>query len=231
MSFFNPHEPLVRCKQEALDVQDLRGLLRIEYRLGKIQLFSGVYTRIDQTFLVWGWITAVIFAVAQFSPVNWRDQAILWSLLTGVGVVIMASLAWFWVQVEQLRWVVYTWTLLMLMGVLLTDGGIFLGWGWVVLNLCQIWLGLSALGYLLTGWGLRSRTFCLASAIHGAGVLLLPYFSTFPYLFSGMIIAGTLLFLSEVQWDMRPPSAPALLTVEETEFNRLQQQRRSGLDR
>lgn len=229
MFSFNSSEPLIRCKQETLDVQDLRGLLRINYQVGNIKLFSSLYTRIDQTFLVWGWITAIIFAVAQFSTVNWQHQAIIWSVFTVVGVLLMSSLAWFWVKVEQLRWVVYAWSALMLLGVGLTDGGIFLGWGWVILNLCQLWLGISAVGYLITGWGLRSRTFVLAGAIHGLGIMLLPYFATLPFLFSGAIIAGTLLFLSEVQWDMRPPSARVLLSVQENEFNRLQQQQRSAV--
>ncbi|MGF1535953.1 MAG: hypothetical protein ACFB4J_05630 [Elainellaceae cyanobacterium] len=228
MSFFNPAEPLVRCKQTTLDVQDLQGVLRIDYRIGKVKLFSGLYTRIDQTFLAWGWITAIIFGVAQFSAVSWRDQAILWSALTVVGVVLMASLAWFWVKVERLRWVVYTWAVLMLLGIGLTDGGIFWGWGWVLLNLCQIWLGVSAVGYLLTGWGLRSRTFLLAGAIHMAGIALLPLAGSLPFLFSGFVIAGTLIFLSEVQWDMRPPSASDFLTAEENAFNQAQQALRSS---
>ena len=141
----------------------------------------------------------------------------------------MSLLAWFWVRVEQLRWVIYTWAALMLAGVGLTDGGIFLGWGWVLLNLCQLWLGISALGYLLTGWGLRSRTLTAAGAIHILGIALLPYFGAYPFLFSGTVIAGTLLFLSEVQWDMRPPSVSQVLTAEENAFNRVQQERRAAL--
>lgn len=228
MGFFNSDEPLIRRKQEALDVQDLQGLLRIDYGIGGIKFFSGLYTRIDQTFLVWGWITAIIFAVAQFSPLSWQDQAIIWSGLTLVGVGLMSFLAWFWVRVEQLRWVVYAWAALMVTGVLLTDGGIFLGWGWVLLNLCQLWLGISALGYAVTGWGLRSRTFLIASAIHLVGIVLLPYWASLPFLFSGAIIAGTLLFLSEVQWDMRPPSVRVSLSAAENEFNRQQRQRRAA---
>ncbi|MGB3135517.1 MAG: hypothetical protein WBB18_01820, partial [Nodosilinea sp.] len=187
-----------------------------------------LYTRIDQTFLVWGVITAVIFAIAQFSTVNWQDQAIIWSIFTVAGVGLMSCLTWFWVRVEQLRWVVYTWAVLMLLGVVLTDGGIFLGWGWAVPNLCQLWLGLSAVGYLLTGWGLRSRTFMLAGTVHVIGIAALPYFATVPFLFSGSIIAGTLLFLSEVQWDMRPPSATAVISAEELAFNRAQYELRTG---
>jgi hypothetical protein len=227
MTLFNLSEPLIRCKQDVLDIQDLRGLLKIDWRIGNIRLFSGLYTRIDQIFLVWGWITAGIFATAQFSTLNWHEQAVLWSVLTAIGVALMASFAWFWVRVEQLRWVVYSWAALMILGVTLTDGGIFLGWGWVILHLCQLWLGISAIGYGLTGWGLRSRTFLIAGACHLAGIALLPLFSLWPFLFSGIIIAGTLLFLSEVQWDMRPPSEKPLLSDEENEFNQTQQARRS----
>jgi hypothetical protein len=144
------------------------------------------------------------------------------------GVVLMTSFAWFWVRVEQLCWVVYIWAGLMILGVVLTDCGIFLGWGWVILNLCQLWLGISALGYVLTGWGLRSRTFLIAAGCHLAGIALLSLLSLWPFLFSGIIIAGTLLFLSEVQWDMRPPSTKPFLSDEENEFNQTQKVRRSA---
>jgi hypothetical protein len=33
MSFFNPAEPILRTKQEALDIQDREGLLSIELKL------------------------------------------------------------------------------------------------------------------------------------------------------------------------------------------------------
>ncbi|MGB3401816.1 MAG: hypothetical protein WBA77_03930 [Microcoleaceae cyanobacterium] len=226
MSFFNTAEPLIRCKQEALDVQDLRGLLQINWKIGKIQLISALYTRIDQIFVIWGWITAIIFLVAQFFPISWQHQAIVWTVLTVVATVAMSMLAWFWVKVEQLRWVVYTWAVLMLGGVILTDCGIFLGWGWVLINLCPLWLGLSAAGYALTGWGMRSRTFIIAAMIHLIAITLLPYSGSLPFLFTGGVIAGTLLFLAEVQWDMRPPSATAFLTTEEMQFNEEQYQRR-----
>lgn len=226
MDFFNTSGPLLRRKQEAMDLQDLRGLLRIDWRVGNFELFSSSYTRIDQIFLVWGWITVIIFATAQFLPISWHSQAIMWSGLTTVGVASMSLLAWFWVKVERLRWVVYAWAALMMLGVLLTDCGIFWGWSWVLINLCQLWLSLIAVGYLLTGWGVRSRTFCLAGIIHLIGLALLPYFSSLPFLFTGSVIAGTLLFLAEVQWDMRPPSDSVLLSDEENRFNREQQERR-----
>ncbi|MGL5079982.1 MAG: hypothetical protein ACRC8A_00710 [Microcoleaceae cyanobacterium] len=226
MEFFNVGEPLIRCKQEALDVQDLRGLLRIDWKVGRVQLYSALYTRIDQVFVVWGWITIIIFAVAQFFSFSWQYQAVLWSLLTLMGLTATSVLAWFWVGVEQLRWVVYAWSILILMGVSLTDCGIFLGWGWVLIHLCPLWLGLSAVGYFLTGWGLRSRTFILAGIIHWIGITLLSYSGSFPFLFTGGVIAGTLLFLAEVQWDMRPPAAVEVLTLEEQQFNQAQYRRR-----
>lgn len=226
MHLFNVSAPLIRCKQDALDVQDLRGLLRIEWRVGEFRLFSGLYTRIDQIFLVWGWITAAIFAIAHFSYLSWHQQAVLWSTLTLVGIVAMPTLAWFWVKVEDLRWIIYAWSVLMLAGIGLTDCGIFLGWSWMLTNLCQLWLGLSTIGYFLTGWGLVSRTFVLAGLVHLGGILLLPYAGSWPFLLTGGIMAGTLLFLSEVQWDMRPPSAKATLSPEENAFNQQQQRRR-----
>jgi hypothetical protein len=222
MAFFNPNEPLLRCKQEALDVQDLQGLLRIHCQIGSTQLFSALYSRIDQVFLLWGLISAAIFVTAQFLPISWSTQAILWSALTLIGSFGMTALAWFWVRVERLCWVIYAWVSLMLMGLLLTDLGIFLGWGFVLLNLCPLWLGLSAIGYFCTGLGLRSRTFILAGLFHLVGITLLPYSGGWQFVTTGIIMAGTLFFLAEVQWDMRPPLETAMLTVEQKQFNQEQ---------
>ncbi|MEO9126248.1 MAG: hypothetical protein ABI262_16450, partial [Microcoleus sp.] len=96
MTFFNPCEPLIRSKQEHLDVQDLAGLLRLHWKVGNITLFSGFYTRIDQTFLLWALVTAGIFFTAQFVPLSWSFQAILWSTVTLIGTAIMAVLTLFW---------------------------------------------------------------------------------------------------------------------------------------
>ena len=226
MSFFNASEPLIRKKQEALDIQDLQGLLRLRWRVGQVNLLSLLYTRIDQVFVVWGWITGLIFITAQFLPLNWQIQAVLWSVLTLTGTLMMSVLAWFWVRVEQLCWLVYLWAALMLIGLGLTDCGIFLSWGQILMQLCPLWLGLSAIGYFCTAWGVRSRTFLLAGIIHILGIVVLPYSAQWSFAVTGAFIAGTLLFLAEVQWDMRPPSATALLTVEQQQFNREQQQRR-----
>ncbi|WP_016866195.1 MULTISPECIES: hypothetical protein [Fischerella] len=103
MTFLPLSQTLLRDKQEDLDIQDLQGLLRLDWKLGKFNLWSGFYTRIDQVFILWGLICAGIFITAQFLPVSWYIQAILWSVLTLIGSVSMIILTWFWVSVEKLR--------------------------------------------------------------------------------------------------------------------------------
>ena len=111
----NFSEPLLRHKQAALDIQDLQGLWwSINWQLGKRTLFSGFYTRIDQVLIIWALITAGIFATAQFLPISWYTQAVVWSALTLVGTVGMVVLTWFWASVERLRWIIYCWVILML---------------------------------------------------------------------------------------------------------------------
>jgi hypothetical protein len=222
MTFFNASEPLIRCKQEHLDVQDRAGLLRLRWQVGNITLFSGLYTRIDQTFLLWGLVTAGIFFTAQFAPISWSTQAIIWSTLTLVGTVAMAVLTLFWVKVERVSWILYSWAILMISGLVLTDYSIFACWGGLLLHLCDLWLGLSAIGYFCTGYGLRSRTFILIGLTHLFSIPLLTFVAPWQYLTTGIIMAGCLLLLSELQWDMRSPIENTLLNEEQKEFNRIQ---------
>ena len=222
MSFFNPTEPIIRCKQEALDYQDRQGLLCLHLKVGKKTLFSGMYTRIDQVFVLWGLISAAIFITAQFAPISWFIQAGLWSGLTVLGTVGMTVLTHFWVKVERLRWVLYSWVGLMLAGVTLTDLSIFLGWGQILMYLCHLWLGLSALGYLCTGLGMRSRAFTVASGVHVIGMCLLPYVGGWQFLTTAMVMTTSLLVFAEVQWDMRPPADYDILTTEQKQFNERQ---------
>jgi hypothetical protein len=108
----------------------------------------------------------------------------------------------------------------------LTNWGIF-GGGWVMLpHLCLLWLGLSAMGYLVTAWGLRSRAFLLSSLLHLAGLALLPQFMAWQFLFTGFITAGSLFLLAEVQWDMQSTNDSKMLTAEQKQFNRQQQEHR-----
>lgn len=222
MAFVNTTAPLLRGKQEALDFQDRQGLLHIICKIGGKTLFSGFYTRIDQVFLLWGLITATIFITAQFLPFSWSVQAIFWSALTLVGTVGMVALTHFWVRVERLVWVLYQWAILMLGGVIITDLSIFLGWGEVLIRLCPLWLGLSALGYLGTGLGMRSRTFILAAFAHLLGIGILPYVGNWQFLTTGIVMGCSLLLLAEMQWDMRDPIEYDLLTPEQKQFNQEQ---------
>jgi hypothetical protein len=223
MSFFNSNEPILRRKQEALDFQDSQGLLQLKLQIKNKTLFSNIYTRIDQVFVVWGLISALIFITAQFTPISWITQAMFWSVLTVIGTAAMIVLTHFWVRVERLRWVLYAWVVLMLGGILVTDLGIFCGWGQVLMHLSHLWLGLSAIGYFCTGIGLRSRAFIVAGIVHLLGIVILPYFMGWQFLTTGLIMTANLLVFAESQWDMRPPiKSYALLTVEQKQFNREQ---------
>ena len=222
MTFFNPVEPIIRRKQEALDFQDRQGLLSIEMKIGQKTVISVFYTRIDQVFVLWGLICAAIFVTAQFAPISWVIQAGLWSVLTLLGTVGMVVLTHFWVKVEGLRWVLFCWVALMLSGVALTDLSIFLSWGQILMNLCPMWLGLSAIGYICTGIGMRSRAFTLASLVHLLGIAVLPYLGSWQFLSTGIVIAASLLVFAGVQWDMRPPIQYEFLTPEQKRFNEQQ---------
>jgi hypothetical protein len=220
MVLFNTAEPIIRRKQKALDFQDRQGLLQFKLQISNKTLFNSIYTRIDQVFVVWGLITAVIFFTAQFAPIDWITQAVFWSVLTGVGTVSMGIMTHFWVRVERLRWVLYAWIVLMLGGVIITDLSIFYGWGQILMRLCHLWLGLSAIGYICTGLGLRSRAFIMAGLFHLIGILVLPFCLGWQFLTTGLIMTANLLMFAETQWDMRPPiDNYDLLTQEQKTFN------------
>lgn len=229
MSFFNFTEPVFRRKQEALDVQDRIGLVELQLRLGSRRVLSLAYSRIDQVSVIWGLICATIFITAQLAPISWVTQAIWWTLLSGIGTIAMFVLAYFWVRVERLQWVLYAWGILISSGVVLTDGAIALSWGQILMHLCPLWLGICSLGYCLTGWGLRSRAFLIASFVHLAGMLLLPWVGGWQFLFTGLLMATNSFVFAETQWDMRLPIEDyALLSSQKLEFNRQQHQLRKA---
>jgi hypothetical protein len=228
MPLFKDAEPLLRRKQEALDIQDRVGLWKLDWQIGSITLISATYTRVDQAFLLWGSIAILIFTIAQFFPVSWNLQALIWSSLTLLGSVGTIVLTYFWAEVEQLCWIVYAWVGLMLTGMILTDLSIWGGWGTVLLQLCPLWLGICAAGYLITAWGLRSRALLLTGIAHLLGIALLPYVGGWQFLATAAIIGGSLLLLAESQWDMRPPIASPKLTEAQREFNRRQHQLRQS---
>ncbi len=225
---FNTSKPIIRFKQHDLDIQDLCGLLRIRGRLGKRTLFHRFYTRIDQVFLVWGLITAAIFATAHFAHWSWQFQSILWSAFTIIGSIAMACLTDFWVKIENLRWIVYLWLGLMGVGLGLTNLGVFGGVGLILINLCPLWLGMIAIGYIVMGWGMCSRAFILCGILHLLAICLIPYTIGWQFLFTGVVISGCLLLLAEVQWDMRSPVQSEALTTTELQFNLRQQQLRQS---
>jgi hypothetical protein len=130
-------------------------------------------------------------------------QAGLWSLFSLGGTAAMVSMTYSWVKIERLTWVLYGWVILMLLGLILTDLGIFLGWEKVLANLCPLWLGISSIGYLGTGFAVRSRTLLAVSLFHLSGILILPYTDGWYFLFTGAIMVFSLLVLAELQWDMR----------------------------
>ncbi|WP_287128493.1 hypothetical protein [Candidatus Cyanaurora vandensis] len=205
MTFFNPVEPVLRCKQHELAFQDAEGCLHLQWRVGYITLLDSFYTRIDQVFVVWGLLTLVIFGTAQFLPLDWALQAMLWTGLSLVGAGAMVILSWFWVVVERVAWLLGAWVGLVVLGLAVTDLSIFYVWGDVLLHLGPLWLGLMGVGYLVTGTTLRSRALVLTAVVHGLSALVFFFFTDWQFLGAGLVQAGSLFLLSECQWDMRLP--------------------------
>lgn len=202
MNFFNNSVPPLRRKQAPLNIHELEeGLWLVNWQIGKIKLYSNFYTRIDQAFIIWGLLLIPMFATAQFLPIGWDLQAGLWSILSFIGTVAMVYWSTYWVKRRQVIWILYCWVLLMLLGVVLTDLGIFLGWGEILLNLCPLWLGLCALGYLCTGLAVRSRTLIFTGVVHVLGIFILPYSGGWQFLTTGSLMVICLLLLAEFEWD------------------------------
>ncbi|MEG5171677.1 hypothetical protein [Microcoleus sp. B3-D7] len=205
MTFFNYSVPPLRRKQLNIEVQDLEGLWQVHFPLGKDRFYSQFYTCLDRTCLLWSLLLIPIFGTAQFFSVSWMLQAGLWSVLSLVGTAAMVSMTHSWVKIERLAWVLYGWVILMLLGLLLTDLAIFLRWGKVLANLCPLWLGMSGIGYLGTGFAVRSRALLAASLFHLLGILIVPYTEGWSFLFTGTVMVFSLLVLAELQWDMHQP--------------------------
>ncbi len=224
MALFTASEPLFRAKQTELDVQDLEGLLRLRWKIGNLALLDTHYTRVDQACMLWGLVAAIMFVTAQFFSIPWTTQALLWSALTLFVTTVMVSLTWFWATVEKLRWLILTWVSLIALGLAVTDYSIFTHWGWMMGHLCTLWLGISAMGYLVSGLGLQSRSLLLIGIIHILSCYGLNYVSGWQFLVTGLVMAISLTLLGEYQWDMRLTLEFEALTTEEQQFNA--QQRR-----
>jgi hypothetical protein len=177
MTFFNYSLPPQRRKQLNMDVQELEGLWQVQFPLGKDRFYSKFYTCLDRACLLWSLLLIPMFGTAHFFPVSWMLQAGLRSVLGLGGTPAMVTMTYSGVKIERLTWVLYGWVILMLLGLVLTDWGIFLGWEKVLANLCPLWLGLISIGYLGTGLAVRSRALLAASLFHLSGILILPYTS------------------------------------------------------
>lgn len=204
MSFFPTNQPIFSKKPDPSKIQDCKGLWRIRWKIGGQRIFARFYTRVDQSMMIWAVVTAVIFFTAQFFQINWTTQAVVWSILTLAATAIMSYLTWFWVTVEEVQWTIYWWVFLMVGGTILTDASIVYGWGEILIRLCPLWLALCGLGYVGTAWALRSRSTFLAAGFHFVGIAILPWFSGWENLVTGLIMTGTLVLFFERRWDMRP---------------------------
>lgn len=228
MTFFHPSRPVLRPKQQALNIQDLEGILQVNLRFGHKSLYKTTYTKVDLGIMLWVPIVSIIFTTAQFSPISWQTQAILWSALSLIGTIVMTVLTRYWTKAERVTWVLYAWGLLAIAGLVITDLAIFQGWPLILINLCPLWLGLSAVGYILTGIGLRSRALLLCGLAHAGAIFLLPYVMAWQFIFTGLVMKACLIVLAELQWDMRPSIDSPWLTREQKEFNRRQHQLRQA---
>ncbi len=202
MTFLNSAKPIFRDKHQYLDVPNLAGLIKIHWKIGNITLFSSSYTRIDQACLLWAIITFIIFAVAQFCPISWLTQAYWWSILSVIGTLAMVLFTRYWVWLEGITGLLFWWVFLMLLGITLTNLGIFWGWTWILPNLCPLWLILCVLGYVGTALGLASRAFLLIGLIHLVTIPLLAVVPQWQFLTTGIVMAGALILLAEMRWDM-----------------------------
>ncbi len=220
------NEPLLRSKQHELDLQDLRGAWHFRHSVFGY-VFSSIYTRVDQVFALWGGMALLMFTSAQVLHASWQQLAMAWSGLTVISVVSMVAMVHFWARVERLMWLVYSWAALMVVGTVITDWGVFNYVGSVLLNLCPLWLCLCAIGHGLTGWGIRSRTFLGLAMLHAVAAFTVTQLGSWQYGVTGIVIGGSMLLLTQLQWDMRPPIEYAVLTNEQRDFNRQQRVLRS----
>ncbi|MGA1474852.1 MAG: hypothetical protein ACO4AI_06740 [Prochlorothrix sp.] len=212
MAFFDWASPMLQAKPRELDLAAL-GFANIRYihwQLGNLTLLQRIYTPVDQAFLLWGLICLVIFLTAQFSTLDWLTQAALDTSLTLLGTLAMLHLSHDWSKREGVLWMGWVWAGLMAIGTVLTDWAVIQAWGWVLVNLCELWLGLCAVGYGISGWGMRSRALLLTGAVHGGAIGVLPWCGSWQFLATGLVFGISLGVLAELRWDMCLGSGPVL---------------------
>ena len=191
---------IFQLKQSPLDAVDLHGVIKIQFGQPDKIAISTYLTRLDQALIVWGIVTAIIFGVAQSYRIDWYTQAIVWSVLSVITVGISTRLAWFWVATRNQRWLIYGWSLLVVAGLCLTDYGIFTGWGLLLRHLCGLWLGISAIGYIITGVAIQAQALILTGIIHIGAIPCLTVLPARQFFLTGLVMSFSLWLLAIVKW-------------------------------
>lgn len=204
MSFFDYSVAPLRRKPTHLDIEPHPKIWSVCWSIGKHKFYSTVYTRLDLACILWALLLIPMFVTPQFFSVSWKVQAVLWSVLSLVGLAAMVGFADDWVKIKRISWALGCWVILIFVGLLLTDLGIFLAWSEVLANLCSLWLGLSALGYWCTGLVVHSRAIIVIGFVHLGGILVLPYVGVWQFLFTGGVMEFSLILLAEFRWDIIP---------------------------
>ncbi len=195
--------PAFQVKRDNLGMDEREGVLY----LGKPPETGGYsslyYTRLDQALMLWAIATAIIFFTAQFHAFDWHHQARVWSALSLSVLVATSIRAWPWAVALNIRWVVYLWVAITLVGLGLTDYGVYLSVGPILLSLCPLWLGLCALGYGITAIGMGSRALGGVVLVHLLAIGLVWMLPGWLFGITGGAIAGCLLILAQLEWDHR----------------------------
>ncbi len=205
MYFFKPKQPILQQKKLTLNAEETALMKCFEVKILESFYLCGIYTCIDQAMLIWGLVSGIIFISAQFLAISWIEQAIFWSIITFIGIIAMWWLTHTWTFVEKISNLLYCWGFLMISGVIITDYAIASGWGFMLMHLCDLWLTLSAIGYIVTGFMLRSRAFFLAAFVHLLTIFILPWFMAWQFAITGLVMMSNLIIFSEGQWDMLLP--------------------------
>lgn len=209
---FDRTRPILQPKRNNLSYEELDGVIYVGQNLTQTAPEASLsgqlspllyYTRLDQALLLWAIAVAIIFLTAQFRAFDWHQQAKLWSGLTLATLLLSSIRAWPWAAAQNLRWLIYWWGGLMVVGLGLTDWGIYGSVAPLLRNLCPLWLSLSALGYGVTAVGMGSRALLGIVVIHGIALGLLQLWPAWLFLITGSAIAGCLLLLAQLQWDHR----------------------------
>jgi hypothetical protein len=192
---------IFRVKPSLPNPEELSGILQLRWGVARWVWLDTYFTRLDQALALWGCVTAVIFWMGQLSSLAWRTQAIVDSILTLWAIALTLGLIWQWTRVKPFRWVVYFWSLLMLLGIGLTDLGIFRPVGGLLIHLCPIWLTLCGLGYGFTSLGMQSSALVLISLIHLCAIPLTLALPAWQFSLTGLVMSGSLWALATWQWD------------------------------